>query len=222
MSFPANDDATTQNVWTAELGWRRLPNTMLDVDGPTQGWSQERGWFQFDETAVIDDDDDLSASVRSSNNGNGYNGYGNGYGNQSNYGNGYGNQSNRWSNWNNNNTNNSSWPKRPDMKKDGDVPEWDGFKDGGGKSMTRFQYFRKIDLWESTTGVKPEDRALRLVQKLSGDAFDKTENIKVETLQCSDGVEKFKAVIEEAYESIEDYRVGKVMDEFVDVFDRKR
>ena len=215
MSVSANDDATTQNVWTAELGWRRLPNTMLDVDGPTTGWTRERGWFQFDETAVIDEDDDLSASVRSSNNGNGYNGYGNGY-------NGYGNQYNQWSNWNDNNTNWNNNNTRPENKKDGDVPEWDGFKDGGGKSMTRFQYFRKIDLWESTTGVKPEDRALRLVQKLSGDAFDKTENIKVETLQCSAGVEKFKAIIEEAYEPIEDYRVGKVMDEFIDTFDRKR
>ena len=39
---------------------------------------------------------------------------------------------------------NSEWNK----KKDGDIPEWDG------KTSNRQTYFRKIDIWESTTGVQ--------------------------------------------------------------------
>ena len=100
--------------------------------------------------------------------------------------------------------------------KDGDVPDWDG------KSMHRTVYFRKIDLWTATTGVVPEEQAVRLLQKLSGEAFEKLENVKVEDVKCTDGVEKFKEYIINAYEPIEDYRVGKIMDEFLDDFQRKK
>jgi len=106
--------------------------------------------------------------------------------------------------------------KKPEKKKDGNVPEWDG------KSEHRLVYFRKIDLWEATTGVEPQDRAVRLLQELKGEAFEKLENIQVATLQCDNGIDIFKEAIVAAYEPIEDYRVGKIMDEFLDDFSRKR
>ena len=51
--------------------------------------------------------------------------------------------------------------------KDGNVPEWDG------KSVHRTVYFRKIDLWCATAGIDPDKRALRLLQELKGQAFEK-------------------------------------------------
>jgi len=88
--------------------------------------------------------------------------------------------------------------------------------------MHRTTYFRKIDLWTATTGVDKDKQALRLLQKLTGEAFDKMENLDVDTLRCQSGVEVFKKAIVDAYEPIEDYRVGKIMDEFLDEFSRKK
>jgi len=99
--------------------------------------------------------------------------------------------------------------------RDGDVPEWDG------KSEHRTTYFRRIDLWALTTGVPPKDRGCRLLQKLSGEAFEKLENIDGSTLKTEDSIERFKKCIVEVYEPIEDYRIGKIMDEFLDNFARK-
>ena len=113
----------------------------------------------------------------------------------------------------------ASWTRDSDDKKrdrDGDVPEWDG------KSSHRTTYFRKIDLWVATTGVEPRKRGIRLLAKLTGEAFDKLENVEPATLLVEDSVDKFKACIVEVYEPIEDYRVGKIMDAFLDEFSRKK
>ena len=48
------------------------------------------------------------------------------------------------------------------------------------------------------------------------------ENVDAETLRSEDGVEQIKQLIIDAYEPIEDYRVGKIMDEFLDDFWRKK
>ena len=50
--------------------------------------------------------------------------------------------------------------KDNNKKRDGDIPEWDG------KSEHRTTSFRRIDMWAATTGVEPEDRGCRLLQKL--------------------------------------------------------
>ena len=100
-------------------------------------------------------------------------------------------------------------------KRDGDVPEWDG------KSEHRTTYFRRIDLWAATTGVRPKDRGCRLLQKLKGEAFEKLENVDPQSLKVEDSIDVYKARIVEVYEPIEDYRVGKIMDAFFDDFSRK-
>ena len=92
--------------------------------------------------------------------------------------------------------------------RDGDIPEWDG------KSCHRTTYFRKIDLWEATTGVDPNKRGLRLLTKLTGEAFEKLEHVDPKSLVSEDSVQKFKKCVVDVYEHIEDYRVGKIMDTF--------
>ena len=101
------------------------------------------------------------------------------------------------------------------FEKDGDVPEWDG-------KSHRSYYFRKIDIWKSTTGCPPEKQALKLLQKLTGEAFEKLEHIDPESLRREDGIELFKKAIVDVYEPIEDYRVGKIMDDFLYGFERKK
>ncbi len=46
--------------------------------------------------------------------------------------------------------------------------------------------------------------------------------MNVEDLRCWEGVQKFQAANINAYEPIEDFRVGKSMDDFIDDFCRKR
>ena len=100
--------------------------------------------------------------------------------------------------------------------KDGDVPGWDG------KSEHRTTYFRRIELWEATTGVDMHKRGVKLLAKLTGEAFHKLENVKPEHLEFPDSVDRFKLCIINAYEPIEDYRVGKIMDQFLEDFSRKK
>ena len=107
--------------------------------------------------------------------------------------------------------NNNQGPK----DRDGDVPEWDG------KEGHRTTYFRRIDLWTATTGVVPEKQGVRLLAKLTGEAFEKLENVDPESLQFPDGVERFKKYIIEVYEPVKDYRIGKIMDYFLNDFHRK-
>ena len=107
--------------------------------------------------------------------------------------------------------NNQGGPK----DRDGDVPEWDG------KASHRTTYFRKIDLWTASTGVVPEKRGIRLLAKLTGEAFEKLENVDPESLKFPDGVERFKKYVIDVYEPIEDYRIGKIMDYFLNGFRRK-
>merc|ERR1712023_141091 len=97
----------------------------------------------------------------------------------------------------------------------GEIPEWDG------KSVHRTTYFRKVEIWESTTEVPVEHRALYLLGKLTGDAFEKMESISPSTLKVPEGVELLKGLLIDAYEPIEDYRIGKIMDSFLDDFSRR-
>ena len=101
-------------------------------------------------------------------------------------------------------------------EKEGNIPTWDG------KTGHRTLYFRKIDLWCATTGCLKTKRAIKLLQALTGEAFEKLEHVDPESLRSEDGVERFKKYIVDVYEPIEDYRVGKVMDDFLEDFGRKK
>ena len=81
--------------------------------------------------------------------------------------------------------------------------------------MSRQAYFRKIDLWAATTGVEENLRGIRLLQELKGEAFEKLDKVDTAILNVANGINVFKELIENAYEPIEDYRMGKVMDDFL-------
>ena len=68
----------------------------------------------------------------------------------------------------------------------------------------------------------PRKRGVRLLAKLSGEAFEKLENVDPDSLLAEDSVVRFKKLIEDAYEPVEDLRVGKIMDYFLEEFGRKR
>ena len=99
--------------------------------------------------------------------------------------------------------------------KDDDVPTWDG------KTLPLKTYFRKIDIWLVGTRMEPELRGVKLLEKLTGDAFDKLELVDPKTLYRRDGVEQFKKLVWDKYEPMERHRVGRVMDKFLEEFSRK-
>ena len=82
----------------------------------------------------------------------------------------------------------------------------------------RATYFRKIDLWVDTTGVEKSHQVTRLFQKLSGEAFDEMEHLDTRMFKGFEAIEEYKKAIDDVYEPVEDHRVGKVMDEFLDDF----
>ena len=93
------------------------------------------------------------------------------------------------------------------QEKESDIPEWDGV------SISRTQFFRKIQIWESITRMPKDRRGVKLLARLTGDAFEKLENVNPGDVQDGDNsVEKFKQYVVDAYEPIEDFRTGKVMD----------
>ena len=108
----------------------------------------------------------------------------------------------------------SKWEVIKGRDRDGDIPEFDG------KNMDRRTYYRKIEIWEATTGIEPSKRGPRLLGKMSGEAFEKLENVKATSLLVPDGVQKLIDHVEAAYEPVEDYRTGKVMDHFLKEFER--
>ena len=104
----------------------------------------------------------------------------------------------------------SDWSAK--YSKDEDVPSWDG------ESSPLKTYFRKIDIWLVGTRTEPERRALRLLESLTGDAFDKLELVDPKSLYQPDGVDYFKKIVWDKYEPMERHRAGRVMDKFFDAF----
>ena len=68
--------------------------------------------------------------------------------------------------------------------------------------------------------MEPERRGVKLLGRLTGDAFSKTELIDPKSLKTRDSVELFMKHIERLYQPIENHNVGQVMDYFMDEFHR--
>ena len=62
---------------------------------------------------------------------------------------------------------------------------------------------------------------MKLLEKLTGDAFDKLELVDPWSLYRSDGVDLFKKMVWDKYEPMERHRVGRVMDQFHGKFSRR-
>ena len=124
-----------------------------------------------------------------------------------------------WRNWNGNwgNWGYGQWGggdsyggQSYDRPRDDDPPEWDG------TSTPMLSYFRSIRIWEAGTKMELERRGVKLLGKLTGDAFSKTEMIDPMTLKRPDSVEVFMEHIQRLYQPIENHHVGQVMDYFMD------
>ena len=126
-------------IWLYGAGWVDRPSDVLSREGSSWAWTEIRGWFGFEDprtepTPSAYTDYDLPNEA-----------------------------DDMWRSYNPTTRNHreEAWPQRPwrpredDRRKDGNVPEWDG------KSTERSVYFRKIDLWRATTGVKPEEQGIR-------------------------------------------------------------
>ena len=77
-------------------------------------------------------------------------------------------------------------------------------------------------MWVAATGVRKDEQAIRSWQDLSGEAFQKPENMDTETVRHAGGVADVKQAIENVYEPIEEYRIDKSMDEVLSDFSRRR
>ena len=69
------------------------------------------------------------------------------------------------------------------MNKNEHVPDWDG------KSEPLRLYVRRVRLFQSNTNMPKWRQAGRLLERLKGDAFDKTEQLDPEKLKTDTGVE---------------------------------
>jgi len=99
--------------------------------------------------------------------------------------------------------------------RDDEVPGWDG------KSVPIQTYFRSIDIWLAGTRMAPERRGVKLLGKLTGDAFEKMELVNPLDLKFDGGVDKFRELILAKYDPINSQRVGRIMDDFVYHLERK-
>ena len=96
------------------------------------------------------------------------------------------------------------------------MPKWDG------KDPKLPVYLRKIALWEAYTRTPAENRGIRLLAALEGDAFSKMELVEPAIFAVPDSTQKFIVLIRSRYEPLEHRRVGKVMDDFLFRFERKQ
>ena len=90
--------------------------------------------------------------------------------------------------------------------KDAEPPEWDG------KSDLLSKYIRKVQIWTATTHTSPYQQGLRLLNKLTGDAFEKMELVEPRDLMIANGAKL----------SIKMLTQKRTMDDFMDHFRRNQ
>ena len=108
----------------------------------------------------------------------------------------------------------SSASKPPRTGKDF-IPEYDG------KTPLR-EYRRRVKLFEASTGIDPEYRAQKLMERLSGDAWLATETIDIASLKAADGVERLIQHLYQELEPLEFLRVFQTLEEFYKNFRRSK
>ena len=95
------------------------------------------------------------------------------------------------------------------------IPEWDG------KSFSLKVYKRKVRLYEASSQTPASRRGCKLLQKLTGDACDKTDHLDPNTLVHEDGVARLLSYLEAKYEPKEAVKVGSAIDEFIERLERR-
>ena len=204
-------------AWTQNQGWQQLPHEFVPGAGQ-YAWNRDRGWFQMPVVGATTAAEQTLPQVGATS---GQQDQASQRPSISSWISVGSNQpptntmSGDWNNaWSAGAWQTGGWDGNR-FERDDDPPQWDG------KSSHRSTYFRKIDIWESVTRMNINRRGPKLLGGLTGDAFDKLENVTPQSLAVPNGVELFKEHIIRCYEPIEDYRIGHIMDQFIDEFSRK-
>ena len=95
------------------------------------------------------------------------------------------------------------------------VPEWDG------KSETLKTYRRRVAIYVANSRTSPSRQGGKLLERFTGAAFQRTENLDPNTLKTDDGVKKLMDFLSSKFEPREAVRVGRVMDEYTEKFKRE-
>ena len=89
--------------------------------------------------------------------------------------------------------------------------------------MTFREYQRRVANFKANTVAPTWRQAGRLMEKLSGDAWDHCETLgDVTALQTNDGVDQLIEHLRLRFEMIENLRVGRELDDFIYEFARPR
>ena len=105
-------------------------------------------------------------------------------------------------------------PPPPIKGKDLDPPVYDG------KSMTWREFLRRTSLWQRNTALPVARQGNRLLQALSGGAWEHCEVLRPVDLEEDDGVSRVISHLALRFEAVETQRVGQILDEFFSRFCR--
>ena len=95
------------------------------------------------------------------------------------------------------------------------VPGWDGTP-----PMKTFE--PKIEIYESKTKTPKEERGVKILERLTGEAFDATETLEIKELQHEEGVKTLFDFLRNSLEPPERQRVGKIADDFLSELSREK
>eukprot|EP00919_Chromeraceae_sp_WS-2016_P016600 GHVR01039678.1.p1 GENE.GHVR01039678.1~~GHVR01039678.1.p1 ORF type:complete len:236 (+),score=41.27 GHVR01039678.1:326-1033(+) len=95
------------------------------------------------------------------------------------------------------------------------VPDFDG-------KRTMREYRRRVELFELNTRLPRRERAGKLAEKLTGEAWDPIETLDLSTLRCEEGVKILLKFLENEIGDVEVTKTGEILDEFFESFGRER
>lgn len=95
------------------------------------------------------------------------------------------------------------------------IPAWDGV------DSTLRDYERKVGIFQRNTRLPKTKRAGKLLEQLTGKAFDFTETLDLDLLEHRDGVERLLAFLKSKYRPVQILHIGKTCDELLYGFARQ-
>ena len=104
--------------------------------------------------------------------------------------------------------------KKPNTGKD-HIPTHDG-------TITMREYQKRVRIFQTSTGIDPEYQGGKLLERLSGAAWDCIETLDVGTLKHPDGVERLLTHLWNELEPLEYLRTFTTLNEFYVKFQRSR
>ena len=84
------------------------------------------------------------------------------------------------------------------------------------------EYTRRVRLFQANTSIDRSYQAGKLIEKLTGQAWESCETLDVSSLRCPDGVEKLLSHLWQELEPLEHLRVATTLSDFYQKFRRSR